>query len=110
METKVCQGCGLDKPWLVIDNGFDNGSAICIDGGYSLFHDDVENGCLIKLELCHECSLSLFRSIPVLSERKGLHSVSINNPQYPLCCEFSWSIENGEVIYGTKEDSEKELV
>lgn len=48
METKVCQGCGLDKPWSFINNAFDNGSAISIDGGYSMFHDDVENGCLIK--------------------------------------------------------------
>jgi hypothetical protein len=34
---------------------------------------------------------------------RGSHSVATDNKDYPLCCEYSWGIENDETIYGTEE-------
>lgn len=109
MENRIkqCQGCGLQKTFDPFSDGIDNGSVLHIDGGYGSFHDDIDNQCVISLILCHECTLSVFRSIPALSNRKGLHSVRIDNPQYPLCCEFSWSLDGETIIYGKKEHSQK---
>lgn len=75
---------------------------ISITGGYGMFID-LE---MVELLFCHDCSLELFRSIPSLSRDKmnAQHSVSFKSPGYPLCCEYSWTFEGDETIYGTKEN------
>ena len=92
----------------------DNALDITLTGGYGMFMDLLT----VELIFCHSCAVEFFRTIPMLSADKmnGLHSVSIHNEDYPLCCEYSWTFdenakrdENGkiEVIYGTKEHFDK---
>lgn len=97
-----------DYPFL------DSGSQITIDGGYGEFFDNIQQPQGINLTICHDCTLKLFRMIPKLSPQnyKGLHSVSYFETNHPLCCEYSWTIDqqgpqdqygNHPVIYGTPE-------
>lgn len=83
----------------------DRGLDLYLVGGYGLFHDDIENKCEKKVILCHACSLKLVRMIPKFANEKGWHSVSIHSDEYPLCCEYSWTFEDGttETVYGTKD-------
>lgn len=86
----------------------DNGCQIHINGGYGEFIDIIGNEELPMILLCHDCTLELFRSIPKLRQDliKNGHSVSIHNPNHPLCCEYSWCFDetNHEVKMGTKEN------
>lgn len=84
----------------------ENGSQITIHGGYGEFYDPMKEDQVISLTLCHDCTLSIFRMIPKLKDKRGHHSVSYLNKNYPLCCEYSWTIdkETGEVIDGTKDN------
>lgn len=71
----------------------DGGSEIEIIGGYGQFYDALSDDEIIKATLCHDCTLKLFRSIPKLKNLRGLHSVSYLSENYPLCCEYSWTID-----------------
>ena len=97
-----------DYPFL------DNGSQITINGGYGEFFDTIDQPNGIMLTICHDCTLKLFRMIPKLSADKinRLHSVSYFEANHPLCCEYSWTIDeqgprdesgNRPVINGTIE-------
>jgi hypothetical protein len=80
-----------DYPFL------DNGSQISTQGGYGEFFDGFTNQTsAIDITLCHDCTLKLFRMIPKLSHNNinRLHSVSSIETNYPLCCEYSWTIDN----------------
>lgn len=83
----------------------ERGLEVSLIGGYGLFHDDIENHCEKKIVLCHDCSLKVIRMIPKFADDKGWHSVSYKSEDYPLCCEYSWSFEEGttNTIYGTKQ-------
>jgi len=87
----------------------ERGLDVYLIGGYGLFHDDIENSCQKKITLCHDCSLKLIRMIPKYANQKGWHSVSYRANDYPLCCEYSWTFEEGttETIYGTKDHFDK---
>jgi hypothetical protein len=78
-----------DYPFL------DNGSEITINGGYGEFFDNINQPDGIKLTICHDCTLKLFRMIPKISADKinRLHSVSYFETNHPLCCEYSWTID-----------------
>lgn len=82
----------------------DRGMDVILGGGYGLFHDDIENRCQKIVILCHDCSLKLVRMIPKFADEKGWHSVSYKAKDYPLCCEYAWTFEDGttETVYGTK--------
>ena len=105
-----------DKCESVIPNNYyqDRAMDIHLSGGYGMFMDLTD----VELIFCHSCSVEFFRSIPKLSSDKinGLHSVPYNAVDYPLCCEYSWTIdmdseknENGNrrTIDGTREDFDK---
>jgi hypothetical protein len=74
----------------------DGGSQLTIHGGYGEFIDVLAEDEEPFIQLCHDCTLELFRSIPKLSPEllKNGHSVSIDNPSYPLCCEYSWGFNS----------------
>jgi len=87
----------------------ERGSQMTIVGGYGEFVDLTD----IKVSLCHDCTLSIFRKIPKLKNLKGMHSVSIYDDSYPLCCEYSWtssqvldinSDEKPRITYGSAEN------
>lgn len=84
----------------------DGGSQIEIYGGYGEFYDSFGDNQNITVTLCHDCTRELFLSIPKLKKYRGGHSVSVYSKNYPLCCEYSWTIdkETGEVVYGTEEN------
>lgn len=106
-----------DKCESIINHDINEDRAldIRITGGYGMFIDTLS----IDLLFCHSCSVELFRSIPSLSPDKinGMHSVSYKDKDYPLCCEYSWTIDseseerdeygNRPVILGTKEHFDK---
>lgn len=102
-----------DKCLQWVDNSLvdapyaDNGCQLRIHGGYSEFIDPIHEANEPLVLLCHDCTLEFFRSIPKLAPiaYQGQHSVSHTSPNYPLCCEYSWSTdEDGETIFGTPED------
>ena len=86
----------------------ERGSTITFVGGYGEFIDLVD----ISALLCHDCTLKLFRMIPKLKNFKGMHSVSIYDDSYPLCCEYAWTLpddfkfgdDSSKTIYGTPEN------
>lgn len=87
----------------------ERGSTISFVGGYGEFIDLTK----VEAQLCHDCTLKLFRMIPKLKNLHGLHSVSIYDDSYPLCCEYSWTFsevsdptsnEESRTIYGSAED------
>lgn len=99
------QGSHNDKFYPFIERG----SQITITGGYGEFIDLTK----VQALLCHDCTLMLFRMIPKLKNLKGMHSVSIYDENYPLCCEYSWTFsetlditsnEEPETIYGSVEN------
>lgn len=98
-EIIYCDKC---ENSIKIDPNPDRSLNISITGGYGMFID-LE---MVELLLCHDCSLEFFRSIPSLSSDKfgAQHSVSCQSEEYPLCCEYSWAIQDDEVVYGTKEN------
>jgi hypothetical protein len=93
-----------DSPYL------DNGSQITISGGYSEFFDhfSLDEPNSISINLCHDCTLKIFRMIPKLSSDKfsNNHSVAYFEENHPLCCEYSWTInpDDQTVISGKFED------
>lgn len=96
-----------DKCESIIDSDLglnpDRALELHLDGGYGMFVDLTK----IDLLFCHSCSVEFFRTIPSLSADKinGMHSVSYKSKDFPLCCEYSWMIEeNNEVKLGAKEN------
>ena len=82
-----------------------------LDGGYAMFHDNIETQCRITHYLCHDCSAELFRwmMIDPKIEGQGLHPYmdSQGKGQDNPCCEFGWnSVRDtdgewrGKVTYG----------
>lgn len=86
----------------------ERGSVIIFEGGYGEFIDLTK----VVAQICHDCTLKIFRMIPKLKNLKGMHSVSIYDESYPLCCEYSWTLpddykygdDDSTTIYGTPED------
>lgn len=104
MKTVKCDMC--EKEFKDENGGTpERGLDVYLVGGYGLFHDDIENRCEKKIVLCHGCSLKIIRMIPKFADDKGWHSVSYKAEDFPLCCEYSWSFEEGttNTIYGTKQ-------
>jgi hypothetical protein len=97
-ETVICDKCNST---IEFNPNPDNALYVTLTGGYGMFID-LE---MVELLFCHSCAVELFRTVPNLSADKmrGSHSVANDNKDYPLCCEYSWGIENDETIYGTEE-------
>lgn len=110
MNTVTCDMC--EEQFTECESSVpDRGLEVVLVGGYGLFHDDIENKCEKAIVLCHACSLKLVRMIPKFANSQGWHSVSYRSPDYPLCCEYSWTIDKNvdefgdkPIIYGTKEN------
>lgn len=110
--------CFCDKCESLIPNDSscnpDRALTLRLDGGYGMFIDLTT----INLIFCHDCAVEFFREIPSLTPDKinGMHSVSCKSNDYPLCCEYSWTISESDVFdenenripkLGTKEDFDK---
>ena len=82
----------------------DRGLDIIFSGGYGLFHDDIDNRCIKSIVSCHDCSLKIIRMIPKFANDKGWHSVQECDDNYPLCCEYSWTLDTatGQPVFGIK--------
>lgn len=61
-------------------------------GGYGMFHDRIDLGCVVEVFLCHDCSAELFRFLnfdPVTqTDMRGLHPYKDGGSP---CCEFGWT-------------------
>lgn len=108
-DMQYCDKCESLIPQDSSSNP-DRALELRLDGGYGMFMDLTH----IDLLFCHSCAVEFFRSIPFLTNDKinGMHSVSWKSSDYPLCCEYSWTIsesnkvdEHGHRIteFGTKE-------
>jgi hypothetical protein len=96
-EEIYCDKC---ESQIFLQPNPDNALNLKLTGGYAMFVDLTE----IDLTFCHDCTVELFRSIPSLSADKigSQHSVRTDSKDYPLCCEYSWTYENNQVVLGTK--------
>jgi hypothetical protein len=43
---------------------YDNALPITFDGGYGMFHDDMDAGCRYEVVICHECAHKLCKVAP----------------------------------------------
>lgn len=77
--------------------------SISLNGGYGMFHDRVNLGCVIDVYLCHDCSTELFRFLkfdPItISDMRGLHPY---DKQGEPCCEYGWT---GTSTFGNNDGS-----
>jgi hypothetical protein len=89
----ICQGCERAVPALSQPNHAlpDEGITITLSGWYGGFTDDFPEP-PTKLTVCHDCALGVFRAIPALASRRGLHSTRSDE----ACCEFHWTIRRDE--------------
>ena len=88
-----CDMCEQLVPHETVNKNFpDRGLILAVDGYYGGFTDNFDEPA-VKLLLCHDCSATLFYSIPKLSNNPpGLHA-SISAP---ACCSWSHSPAPGE--------------
>lgn len=86
-------------------------SHVNIEGGYAMFHDNVELDCVIKSDLCHDCTVELFRFMKfdprTMHDMRALHPYMDANgeSQDTPCCEYGWGsvMEEGKwvgITYG----------
>ena len=98
----VCQGCDAVVNAHTQDTLPDEGLIVTLRGYYGGFTDTMPGEEPQELILCHDCSLAVWRAIPVLRDIRGLHSTVSDG----ACCEFQWTFgqdESGEIetiIYG----------
>ena len=90
---------------------FDGCSSVSIYGGYGMFHDNMETNCEIETNLCHDCTVELFRFFKydprTMSDMRGLHPYMDANgksQEFP-CCEYGWKSVKGGIIYGFDPDT-----
>jgi len=100
----ACDSCGkhCDAIWYgnYEEYSIQNGMQVSITGGYAEFFDDIDNP-LWELNVCHDCSLAMFRFFVASNKyaflkhnyQDSAHCSMSDKP----CCEFSFPL-NGENV------------
>lgn len=77
-------------------NGFiqvEGGFCFSRAGGYAMFTDEPDGVGGPWVVLCHDCTLKLFRTLPVAMGGGGDGSLHPYKAGEEPCCEFGWSLE-----------------
>ena len=95
LDDPTCYRCRRELP-SPVDSDYpaqrDECLSVALQGGYGMFHDMVELGCVVDVYLCHDCSAELFRFLGfdprTQTDMRGLHPYEKEGSP---CCEFGWT-------------------
>jgi hypothetical protein len=79
---------------------YDNALPITFDGGYGMFHDDMEAGCRYQVIICHECAHKLCDQVEWIKRLIDPHSSHAHHIDWKAAHpeHYGWD-------YDLKEDS-----
>lgn len=96
-SPEKCAKCGAISEETYHGMLPDRGLIVILDGYENGFYDNYIFE-PIKLFFCHECSIELWSSIPVISGIRGLHGLGIDEDH---CCNYSYDFDDeGSVRFG----------